>query len=129
MSRWKDVSYPLGNSLSKFVEDKGDRSVLETSIINILLTRKGEMPGMPEFGSDFLNMVFEPLDDITEARIEKICRRDVAKWDDRVELRNVTFSRPDPNVLNVLCEYVEVKNNITDEREFRFSTNSSGELI
>lgn len=129
MSRWQDVSYPLGSTLTKFVEDKGTQSVLETSIVNILLTRKGEMPWNPEFGSDFLNMVFEPADTITESDLRRICSRDVATWDDRVELLSLTFAKPDPDILNVEVVYRATKKNIDEESTFEFSTNSSGELL
>jgi len=84
-NRWSDIAYPFGSTLSEFVQPKDDLAVLRTSIINILLTRKGERVMRPEFGCGLPDMPFEPNDPTQVALIEQEVR-DALEQDDRIVL-------------------------------------------
>lgn len=51
--------------------DRGDIDIvaeakaIEQSLINILMTQKGERPLRPEFGTNLREAVFDPLDEVT----------------------------------------------------------------
>lgn len=128
---YKGVSFPLGGSIQEFLEDKGDRHMLRTAIMNILFTRKGERPMLPEFGSNLQDLLFEPADEETEALIIEIVKDDVEKWDDRIQVLGTEISHPttDPNTMQVVVRYKLRRTSQEDTDELSFSIDSSGSLI
>jgi len=91
--RWSDIAYPWKATLIDFVTPKPDVDVLKTSIINILLTRKGERVMRPTFGSDISDMVFELNDDILLAVLGEAVREAIEMWDDRIEFVDFNAER------------------------------------
>ena len=83
---WLGVALPWGDSIPSFIEPKEDRAVLRTSVLFILLTRRGERVMRPEFGSNFLDAVFEPGDAETLKFLDTEIREAIERWDDRVEI-------------------------------------------
>ena len=46
-----------------------DASAIKQSIVNLLLTNKGERPFNPDYGSDIRSYLFEPLDYATAGQV------------------------------------------------------------
>ena len=84
--RWLGVALPWGPDIRSFIEPKDDNHILQSSVLWILLTRKGERCMLPEFGSDIPGSVFEPNDDILVAGLQASVREAIERWDDRIEL-------------------------------------------
>ena len=66
----KGLGYPvrLGNTGGMFSR-VDDIQALKASLIQLILTRRGERVMMPSFGTDIRETVFQPLDDTTVASI------------------------------------------------------------
>ena len=64
----------------------------KSSIKNLLLTRRGERLGNPNFGSDLFTVLFEPEGAETENKIEEIIRGSIKEFLPFVSVREVTFS-------------------------------------
>lgn len=52
----------------------------KSNLKNLLLTRKGERFEQPRFGTDLLNILFEPMTDVTEERINSTIRDSISYW-------------------------------------------------
>jgi phage baseplate assembly protein W len=103
-TKWSDIAYPWGEDLASFAELKSDQDVLKTSIINIILTRRGERVMLPLFGSDVPGMLFEPGDPATVVAIGASIRTAVELWDDRVEFLDYGVEM-DGNTLRVKVQW------------------------
>lgn len=68
---------------------------VEEAIRMILLTRKGERPMRPEFGSELHLLTFQPNDAATGGMAERYVEESLARWEPRIKVRDVT-AKPDP---------------------------------
>ena len=68
-----------------------DNDAIKESIYNILTTRKGEIPGNPNFGTGIYKYLFEPnLEQYWEAiKLEII--KDIQEFEPRANISNVEF--------------------------------------
>lgn len=57
-----------------------NNSQATSNLKNLLLTRKGERYEQPKFGTDLLNVLFEPMTDNTENNIVSTIRDAVSYW-------------------------------------------------
>jgi len=71
---------PLDNEQSKF--------------INLILTRKGERPGNPNFGCDLWRLLFEPKDDDLQPQAEQAIREAVNNFMGYLELEEISLVNP-----------------------------------
>ena len=85
---------------------------ISNSIKNILLTRKGSLPGRPEFGSDLYLVVFNQLDGITVKMAERYVREAIAKYEDRVFVTDVKIQRNDAFHRLMIDIYFRFRDNI-----------------
>ena len=51
-----------------------------SNLKNLLLTRKGERPFQPNFGSTIPSLLFEPMDINLETNIDESLREDIGLW-------------------------------------------------
>jgi len=68
---------------------------VEEAIRIILMTRKGERPMRPEFGSDLHTLVFAPNNPSTCGLARRFVREALARWEPRINVDEV-IARPDP---------------------------------
>ena len=68
---------------------------VRTSLINILLTRRGARVMHPEFGASLEAMLFENFNQDIANRISQVFRNEITKWDPRIILRNMVY---EPNL-------------------------------
>lgn len=96
-----------------------DVEAINNSIYNILLTRKGSLPGKPRFGSDIYDIIFSPITHITESIIRNIVYEALGEFEPRIITRDVTVDKiPEFNklIVNVTYTYRDKgieKNNTT----------------
>ena len=105
---WSDIGYNWGPTLASFAELKEDTDVLRTSIINILLTRRGERVMRPTFGSLLPGAVFEPNDLAMVASLRESARTAIEQWDDRIKIVQFTAERKD-NALRLTILFQNAK--------------------
>jgi len=88
--------------------DVYDIDALNNSIKNILLTRKGTVPGKPTFGSNIHEVLFSHIDHITEGIIRKETKGALNQFEPRILVNEVTIkSIPEYNriVITIVYEY------------------------
>lgn len=111
MSIYKDIDYRL-NTENRDIRISPDAEAINNSLRNIILTRKGEVPGNPDFGSNIEEVLFEQLDDITEILLKSMITIEIEKWETRVELKDVVFtSDRDNGVLMMNIKYEMLASN------------------
>jgi phage baseplate assembly protein W len=67
------VNFPFmdGSNESDFIKlTETPENEIKSSLIHLLLTKRGSRYYLPEFGTNLLQYVFEPLDEITLGKIE-----------------------------------------------------------
>ena len=82
---FKDINitfkkHPVTNDL---VVSK-DASAIKQSIVNLLMTNKGERVYQPEYGSDLRRFLFEPMDFATAAAIQNNIISTIKKFEPRI---------------------------------------------
>ena len=92
---YKDISADFdANAITGDIDPVKDAISVKRGITNILLTSMFERLMQPELGSNLKDVLFEPIDEITTARIEREVRSAIDAWEKRAEILNV-FVDPD----------------------------------
>lgn len=81
---YSDVNIQLGTTSS--YELLYNEDCIRSSILNILSTRKGSRPFRRNFGSNVLDLVFDPLDEITAKRIQLRLKTDILAYETRIQI-------------------------------------------
>lgn len=87
-----------------------DADAINQAIENILLTRRGSVPGKPEFGSDIHRHLFSQLDHITKSLLKTDILTAINEWEPRVYISNVEVKEiPEYNkiVADITYEYAD----------------------
>jgi phage baseplate assembly protein W len=85
------------NGTGVFTINYDNNSQATSNLKNLLLTRTGERFEQPKFGTDLLNVLFEPMNDVTEERIVSTIQNAVAYWLPYItlDLVDVEFNQSD----------------------------------
>ena len=67
-----------------------DASAIKQSIINLLLTNKGERLFQPDYGSDIRSQLFEPLDFATAANVKRLILYSIQQFEPRIEVTRLS---------------------------------------
>lgn len=99
------VMLPLGgNPMFKLSYTTEKQAV--SNLKNLLLTRKGERPFQPLFGSDVYSILFENIDSDLDSRLEETLSEDINFWLPYILLQNVEVnSEPDFNKTNIKISF------------------------
>ena len=107
MAVYSDISlsfskHPETNDIGK-ITDVND---ITNSMRNILTTRLGERPFMPDYGSKIFDSLFELVDFISLDQAAASAREALEFWEPRVEILNVIpESNPDQNEIQLTIEF------------------------
>jgi phage baseplate assembly protein W len=66
-----------------------DDELLKNNIYVILNTKKGSMPMNYEFGSSAHDLLFEPINEVTQGLIADLIKADIERWEPRVEVASI----------------------------------------
>ena len=122
------IQFPLQNGAGGFFNQSYTTiDQVKSNIRNLLLTMKGERLMQPSFGSDLMNIIFEPINDNTIDRIKISIKEALDEWlpfvtivDFNVEILNQDVSK---NTINVdLVFYILDDSNITQTVNLNFET-------
>ena len=81
------------------------------SVKNLILTNHYERPFQPELGSNIRRLLFENVDSIMAAQIEREIEETINNFEPRVEISRVTTTAsPDENRYNVELEFFVINN-------------------
>lgn len=85
---------------------KKDVAAVKQSVMNILLTGRGERPFQPEFGGNLRAYLFENFDNVTAAAMRNAIVNSLRNYEPRVRVNNVTIGDMSyRNALNVTIEF------------------------
>ena len=69
---------------------------------NLLLSRKGERPFQPEFGSDIYSLMFEPIESGFDDSLQTSLRNDIKYWLPYIVINDIIVdSVPDRNYVSI----------------------------
>lgn len=86
---------------------KRDAEAVKQSVINILLTNRGERPFKPDFGGDLRSYLFENFDAVTRTAIQSRIVNSLRNYEPRVEVLRVDVE--DLSYRNALKITVEIR--------------------
>jgi len=96
-------------------------TAIKNSVINILSTHIGSVPGHPEFGSNISKYLFQPLDPLTTEMIKAEVRYAIERWEIRVGIKDIIVKEDiDYNRLDIEIKYY-LKNDRTTENSLIYS--------
>lgn len=71
--------------------DVYDTRAINNSIKNILLTRRGSVPGRPRFGSDLYKLLFSQMDDTLKGIAKSMVFQALTEFEDRIIILDVNI--------------------------------------
>ena len=98
------IGLPLTHNRSGFFyKTKTSLEQAKSNIKNLLMTRKGERLGNPEFGSELLAVIFEQEGEDIENKVEEAIRSAMSQWLPFIIIDEIetNFSERNRNVINV----------------------------
>jgi phage baseplate assembly protein W len=89
------INFPFGDS------DNGDflkltkipESEIKSSLIHLLLTRRGSRYYLPDFGTNLYQYIFEPLDEIIITKIENEITDSVEKYIPNLKINKINIEQ------------------------------------
>ena len=69
-----------------------DASAIKQSIVNLLLTNKGERPFNPDYGSNIRSYLFEPLDYATAGQVSSSIQNTLTEFEPRITVISIDTS-------------------------------------
>ena len=90
------TSHPIRKDVNSF----SNEYAIINSIKNLIFTQHYERPFQPELGSNLRRMLFEPIDAITAAQIEREITEVVRNFEPRADIAKV-IAKPSPDELRI----------------------------
>ena len=96
------IKLPFGKPNGLFSQSFTTEEQAVSNLKNLLLTRKGERPFQPLFGSDVYSLLFENIDLDLNERISDTLSEDIKFWLPYIVIDNVDVqSEPDRNFVKI----------------------------
>ena len=90
---YKDVSLTFArNVVTSDVVAVTDAAAVKRSLKLLLMSRTGETPVFPEFGSRIYRLLFEPIDPITTRLLQNEIQSTIDAYEPRVNIRQLTVT-------------------------------------
>ena len=102
---FKGIAFPFQKGETSFPKEATDEELIADSIFQILSTTKGERLMRPDFGANLHSFVFEDNKPSLAQLIESEARSQIARFEPRVIVTQVTTERSE-NVITLTLEYV-----------------------
>jgi phage baseplate assembly protein W len=101
------TAHPVRKDVNKFVNE----FAVINSVKNLILTNHYERPFQPELGSNIRRLLFENVDSVMAAQIEREIEETILNFEPRVQVSKVTATAaPDENKYNILLEFFVINN-------------------
>ena len=130
------LTLPLRDGDNGYFEQSYDTfTQTRMNLINLLRTKTGERRMQPTFGSRLWTVVFEPNEDMINAKIENIIREDVAQWVSGVTIQNISIQVPQIDATNnwkdiysLLITVSFIVNSVQQQGTVQIQMNNSGKV-
>ena len=120
------IGLPLTyNNTGFFHKTKTSLEQAKSNIKNLLLTKKGERLGNPQFGSDLTSVIFEQEGDDIESKVEEAIRSSMSKFLPFIIIEEIEtkFSDINPNIINVSMLFsMNIETTEKEKLSFELST-------
>lgn len=86
------INYPFtsNNDDEVYVDlNKSYKESIESQVLHIIFTPKGQRLRDPEFGSDFIKFLFDPNDGMTENSIKASIKNSISRYVPNVEFKDI----------------------------------------
>ena len=105
-----DLNFTI-HPIRKDINTHKNEYAIINSVKNLVLTNHYERPFQPEIGSNIRRLLFENVDAITAAQIEREMTETVENFEPRVQVSKVTAAAdPDNNGYKVTLEFFVINN-------------------
>lgn len=121
MSTFRGIMFPFQKGSVSFPAGVEDAELIRQSIIQILLTEKGERVMRPDFGSGVLSRVFDNNDALTASLMQAEISSAIGRWEPRVIVQGVSIVQDDAN-LTVTVNYVIIATRQQDSVSLQLAT-------
>lgn len=113
--KWTGLASPLTRRKDGPWSSKKTQDLIRSSIFMILTTRKGTRIMNPDFGSPFMEMVYEQNDVILRTEILNYVKTSLSEWEPRISINEVKIKSLNQDV-TVMINYtiLVTGENITD---------------
>ena len=110
----RGFTFPLSKGTTSFLSQSIDDDLIRQSILQILLTRRGERVMRSTFGSGLLDIVFDTADPSLVNRIREEIYASISQYEPRIIIRSIDVDISDkPNVV-ISMTYI---NKITQQQK------------
>lgn len=89
-AQYSGISFPprkAGGSGFFYTETNED--LIRSNIKVILETKKGSMPMNSDFGNSSHDLLFEPINEVSQSLIADLLKSDIEKWETRVTVASI----------------------------------------
>jgi phage baseplate assembly protein W len=105
-----DLNFTI-HPIRKDINTHKNEYAIINSVKNLVLTNHYERPFQPEIGSNIRRLLFENVDAVTAAQIEREITETVENFEPRVQVSKVTAAAdPDNNGYKVTLEFFIINN-------------------
>ena len=105
-----DLNFTI-HPVKKDINTHKNEYAITNAVKNLILTNHYERPFQPEIGSNIRRLLFENVDPITGAQIEREITETIDNFEPRVQTSKVTVSPdPDNNGFKVELEFFVINN-------------------
>ena len=105
-----DLNFTI-HPVKKDINTHKNEYAITNAVKNLILTNHYERPFQPEIGSNIRRLLFENVDPITGAQIEREITETIDNFEPRVQTSKVTVSPdPDNNGFKVVLEFFIINN-------------------
>lgn len=101
---------------------------INQAISDILMTRKGERPLRPNYGSKIHQLLFDPLDEITLDMMRIYIEEALEEWEPRIIVQRIDLSIPEDerHTVDVEIQYRIKNTNLQEVYTKRFNPEGRG---
>lgn len=107
LASFKGIAFPFQKGDTSFPKKAEDSELIRQSIIQILLTERGERLMRPTYGSSLMSRVFDNNDEILKSMLQAEVFAAIGKWEPRAIVRSVDTVQKDTTI-TVTVNYVVV---------------------
>jgi hypothetical protein len=97
MPQFIGFSFPFRKGSTSFPEVATDDALIKQSLVQLILTGRGERVMRPDVGSGAFRFIFEDNDDFLLTVIQTEVNQVVSKYEPRVSLISVDVTKGDPD--------------------------------
>lgn len=127
MAQFQGFSFPFRKGTTAFPAEAQDADLIKQSLIQLILTGRGERLMRPDVGSGAFSFLFENDDIILAQAIQIEVTNVIQKYEPRVILQNVDVQRGDPtnaaadSTVVVTINYINVPAKKADQLTLTFT--------